>query len=154
MTRFKPWPRSLAGQMALLIALALLVAQVINFGMILHDRSEFRLAQATRPVATRIADALDREAHGGRALSAERGRVRRLPTNPIPPAMFERHPEVEAAYTVAGDASAMLRVRARDTAHLEETLERIRDHPGVTRTQTQIVLSTLFERPFEEPPQT
>ena len=45
----------------------------------------------------------------------------------------------------------MLRVRARDTAHLEETLERIRDHPGVTLAQTQIVLSTLFERPFEEP---
>ena len=63
-----------------------------------------------------------------------------------------RHPEVAAAHTVAGEASAMLRVRARDTAHLEETLERIRDHPGVTRTQTQIVLSTLFERPFEEPP--
>jgi DNA-binding Lrp family transcriptional regulator len=62
----------------------------------------------------------------------------------------ERHPEVEAAYTVAGEASAVLHVRARDTAHLEETLERIRDHQGVTRTQTQIVLSTLFERPFEE----
>jgi len=62
----------------------------------------------------------------------------------------ERHPEVEAAYTVAGEASAMLHVRARDTAHLEEALERLRDHPGVTRTQTQIVLSTLFERPFEE----
>jgi DNA-binding Lrp family transcriptional regulator len=62
----------------------------------------------------------------------------------------ERHPEVEAAYTVAGEASAILHVRARDTAHLEETLERIRDHPGITRTQTQIVLSTLFERPFEE----
>jgi DNA-binding Lrp family transcriptional regulator len=46
----------------------------------------------------------------------------------------------------------MLHVRARDTAHLEEALERLRDHPGVTRTQTQIVLSTLFERPFEEPP--
>ena len=59
-----------------------------------------------------------------------------------------RHPEVEAAYTVAGDASAMLHVRARDTAHLEEALERIRDAPGVTRTHTQIVLSTLFERPF------
>jgi DNA-binding Lrp family transcriptional regulator len=62
----------------------------------------------------------------------------------------ERHPEVEAAYTVAGEASAILHVRARDTTHLEETLERIRDHPGITRTQTQIVLSTLFERPFEE----
>jgi DNA-binding Lrp family transcriptional regulator len=60
------------------------------------------------------------------------------------------HPEVEAAYTVAGEASAILHVRARDTTHLEETLERIRDHPGITRTQTQIVLSTLFERPFEE----
>jgi DNA-binding Lrp family transcriptional regulator len=63
----------------------------------------------------------------------------------------ERHPEVEAAYTVAGEASAMLHVRARDTAHLEEALERLRDAPGVTRTQTQIVLSTLFERPFRSP---
>ena len=62
----------------------------------------------------------------------------------------EHHPEVAAAYTVAGEASAVLHVRARDTAHLELALERIRDHPGVTRTQTQIVLSTLFERPFEE----
>ncbi len=58
------------------------------------------------------------------------------------------HPEVAAAYTVAGEASAMLHVRARDTAHLEAALERIRDAPGVTRSQTQIVLSTLFERPF------
>ena len=61
-------------------------------------------------------------------------------------------PEVEAAYTVAGEASAILHVRARDTAHLEDALERIRDAPGVTRTQTQIVLSTLFERPFREIP--
>ena len=65
-------------------------------------------------------------------------------------AALEHHPEVEAAYTVAGEASAMVHVRARDTSHLEEALERIRDHEGVTRTQTQIVLSTLFERPFEE----
>jgi DNA-binding Lrp family transcriptional regulator len=65
-------------------------------------------------------------------------------------AAVERHPEVEAAYTVAGEASAMLHVRARDTSHLEQALERIRDHAGVSRTQTQIVLSTLFERPFRE----
>ncbi|MBI5105499.1 MAG: Lrp/AsnC family transcriptional regulator [Solirubrobacterales bacterium] len=56
-------------------------------------------------------------------------------------------PEVQAAYTVAGEASAILHVRARDTTHLEEALERIRDAPGVRRTQTQVVLSTLFERP-------
>ncbi len=60
----------------------------------------------------------------------------------------ESHPEVAAAYTVAGDASAVLHVRARDTAHLETTLERLRDAPGVIRTQTQVVLSTLFERPL------
>jgi DNA-binding Lrp family transcriptional regulator len=57
------------------------------------------------------------------------------------------HPEVAAAYTVAGEASAILHLHAQDTAHLEEALERIRDTPGVTRTQTQVVLSTLFERP-------
>src|SRR4051812_2645234 len=62
---------------------------------------------------------------------------------------LEHHPEVEAAYTVAGEASAMVHVRAQDTAHLEEALERIRDESGVIRTQTQIVLSTLFERPFQ-----
>lgn len=60
------------------------------------------------------------------------------------------HPEVEAAFTVAGEASAILHVRARDTAHLEQTLERLRDTPGVSRTQTQVVLSTLFDRPVVE----
>ena len=58
-----------------------------------------------------------------------------------------RHPEVSGAYTVAGEASAVLHVRAEDTAHLEAALERIRDADGVVRTQTQVVLSTLFERP-------
>jgi DNA-binding Lrp family transcriptional regulator len=58
------------------------------------------------------------------------------------------HPEVVGAYTIAGEASAILHVRAQDTKHLEEALERIRDVPGVLRTQTQIVLSTLFERMY------
>lgn len=62
-------------------------------------------------------------------------------------AAVESHPEVVAAYTVAGEASAILHVRAEDTAHLEAALERIRDCEGVVRTQTQVVLSTLFERP-------
>jgi DNA-binding Lrp family transcriptional regulator len=60
----------------------------------------------------------------------------------------EGHPEVVAAYTVAGEASAVLVVRASDTGHLERLLERVREHKGVLRTQTQIVLSTLFERPL------
>ena len=57
------------------------------------------------------------------------------------------YPEVEAAYTIAGAPSAILHLRASDTQHLEGALERIRDTPGVIRTQTQVVLSTLFERP-------
>ena len=65
-------------------------------------------------------------------------------------AAVDGHPEVAAAYTVAGEASAILHVRAADTTHLEEALERIRDTPGIIRTQTQVVLSTLFERPMAE----
>jgi DNA-binding Lrp family transcriptional regulator len=60
-----------------------------------------------------------------------------------------RHPEVTSAHTVAGEASAILHLHARDTEHLEEALERLRDAPGILRTQTQVVLSTLFERPVE-----
>jgi DNA-binding Lrp family transcriptional regulator len=70
----------------------------------------------------------------------------RMAAGEVRAAVFH-HPEVVAAYTVAGEASAMLHVLARDTAHLEETLERLRETPGVTRTQTQVVLSTLLERP-------
>lgn len=60
------------------------------------------------------------------------------------------HPEVEAAYTVAGAPSAILHLRAEDNQHLEEALERIRETDGVLRTETQIVLSTLLERPVVE----
>ncbi len=55
-------------------------------------------------------------------------------------------PRVVSAHTVAGEASAMLHVMAEDTQALELTLERIRATDGVTRTVTEVVLSTLFER--------
>jgi DNA-binding Lrp family transcriptional regulator len=58
------------------------------------------------------------------------------------------HPEVVAAYTVAGEASAILMVHAEDTVHLERVLERLRDTPAITRTRTSVVLSALFERPL------
>jgi DNA-binding Lrp family transcriptional regulator len=61
-------------------------------------------------------------------------------------AAVAEHPEVEAAYTIAGAPSAILHLRASDTQHLEEALERVRETKGVIRTQTQVVLSTLFER--------
>ena len=58
----------------------------------------------------------------------------------------EREPGVVSAHTVAGEASALLHVRAQDTKDLEAVLERIRGSDGVTRTVTEVVLSTLFVR--------
>lgn len=55
-------------------------------------------------------------------------------------------PEILAAYTVTGDADALVRVRATDVAHLEAAVERIRTNPGIARTKTIIVLSTLIAR--------
>ena len=86
-------PKSLAGQMALLIAVALFAAQALNFAIAVRDRAQFRLAQATRPAITRIVDALERERTSGRALAPDRGRVRRTASDPIPPGL-ERRDEV------------------------------------------------------------
>ena len=58
----------------------------------------------------------------------------------------EPEPGVLSAHTVAGEASALLHVQARDTKSLEQVLERIRAAKGVSRTVTQVVLSTLFSR--------
>ncbi len=58
----------------------------------------------------------------------------------------DREPGVVSAHTVAGEASALLHVMAQDTKALELSLERIRATPGVTRTVTEVVLSTLFAR--------
>ncbi|MGI8714938.1 MAG: Lrp/AsnC family transcriptional regulator [Solirubrobacteraceae bacterium] len=58
----------------------------------------------------------------------------------------QREPGVIAAHTVAGEASALLHVMARDTKDLEAALERIRGTDGITRTVTEVVLSTLFQR--------
>ena len=55
-------------------------------------------------------------------------------------------PEVVAAYTVSGDADAVVHVRATDVAHLEATVERIRSNPEIARTKTTIVLSRLIAR--------
>jgi DNA-binding Lrp family transcriptional regulator len=58
----------------------------------------------------------------------------------------EHEAGVVAAHTVAGEASALLHVMALDTKDLEQTLERIRAADGITRTVTEVVLSTLFQR--------
>jgi DNA-binding Lrp family transcriptional regulator len=69
----------------------------------------------------------------------------RMPADAIKRAV-EDEPGVVSAHTVAGEASALLHVQARDTQDLELCLERIRATDGITRTVTEVVLSTLFER--------
>lgn len=69
----------------------------------------------------------------------------KMPAEAIKRAVVDE-PRVVAAHTVAGGASALLHVMARDTKDLEQVLERIRSTEGVTRTVTEVVLSTLFQR--------
>lgn len=56
-----------------------------------------------------------------------------------------RHPEVVAAYTVSGEADALVHLRAADIGHLEQALERLRAEAFVSSTRSTIVLSRLSE---------
>lgn len=93
MKRPRLWPRSLPGQMALLVAIALFLAQAINFVLFLQERRTTRYEQATQPAVIRILDTIERDAAGLPPL-AEHGRIELLPASPIPPTA-EHRPEVE-----------------------------------------------------------
>ncbi len=70
--------------------------------------------------------------------------------NPAPAALrqhLEGITEVVEAYTVAGAADAILHVHARDIAHLEQAIQRIRELRVIDRTETVVVLSCLINRP-------
>jgi DNA-binding Lrp family transcriptional regulator len=60
-------------------------------------------------------------------------------------AIVAPHPAVVAAYTVSGDADALVHLRCAGVAELEDTLELIRADERVVRTSTVIVLSRLID---------
>ncbi|MEP9360749.1 ATP-binding protein [Sphingomonas sp. KR3-1] len=110
MTRL--FPRSLPGQIALLVAVALFVAQAISFGLLVRERQNARFAQVIVPTVTRLIDAAERlgtpvnprpEPPGGgpdrregrEARRLARGRVDLVPANPIP-VELERRGDVES----------------------------------------------------------
>jgi Lrp/AsnC family leucine-responsive transcriptional regulator len=65
------------------------------------------------------------------------------------PDRVEEFPEVQACFSVAGEANYILKVRTRSPAHLEELIRRLREKAGVN-TRTTMVLSIPFEdRPLE-----
>jgi DNA-binding Lrp family transcriptional regulator len=71
--------------------------------------------------------------------------VGRTPPDAIRAAM-DGNPEIIAAYTVTGEADALLHLRTRSTAHLEAALERVRMAPFVQQTKSVLVLSRLIDR--------
>ncbi len=54
--------------------------------------------------------------------------------------------EIISAFTVSGEADAVIRVRVDSIEHLERLVERLRRDPNIVRTRTLIVLSTLLDR--------
>jgi DNA-binding Lrp family transcriptional regulator len=62
-------------------------------------------------------------------------------------AAVRRHPEVLGAYTVSGEADALVHLRAADIGHLEQVLERLRRESFITSTRSLIVLSRLVDAP-------
>ncbi len=67
-----------------------------------------------------------------------------------PPSELRRtlagRPEVVAAYTVTGDADAIVHLRAENVGHLEETIEQLRLAAPVARSRTTIVLTRLVDQ--------
>jgi signal transduction histidine kinase len=53
------WPQSLVGQIIILVAIALFVAQAINFGLLLRERNRVELTSQTAPLVYRVINALD-----------------------------------------------------------------------------------------------
>ena len=65
-------------------------------------------------------------------------------TNPADIAeMVAAEPDVIAAYTVTGDADALLHIRTANPTELEAIVERVRAHQNAERTKTTIVLSRV-----------
>ena len=58
--------------------------------------------------------------------------------------------EIVSAFTVSGEADAVIRVRVDSIEHLERLVERLRRDPNIVRTRTLIVLSTLLDRRMTE----
>ena len=67
-------------------------------------------------------------------------------------AAARRHHAVIGAYTISGEADALMHLRAADMAHLEQALERLRAEPFVTSTRSMIVLSRLVDPVATAPP--
>ena len=53
--------------------------------------------------------------------------------------------EIEECHSVAGAIDLLLKVRCTTPSHLEDLIRRVNAVPGVDRTDTTVVLTTLFD---------
>lgn len=147
------WPRSLAGQLALLLAIALFVAQAINFALLLSERQRLREAQVSGPAIARIADAVE----GVRPLQERRRRgpvtrVTRAAANPIPADADDQRDVAERIATGLADQgiatrqvrAAVVRVAPDDPSLAEMGQRRAR---WIRRNGAELVVAV--ERPGE-----
>ena len=58
----------------------------------------------------------------------------------------QKNSHVMKCYTTTGDGSHLLLVKVENTKSLEKLLRTVQEWPGVTRTQTQIVLSSYIQK--------
>jgi Lrp/AsnC family leucine-responsive transcriptional regulator len=56
-------------------------------------------------------------------------------------------PEIISAFTVAGDFDVIARVRVRDTAHLQDAINRLRRRPEIVSTRTTVIMEAVIDRP-------
>jgi len=73
MKKWRLWPQSLVGQIILLVAIALFVAQAINFGLLLRERNQVELTGQTAPLVYRVINALDTRGDRWAALPERQG---------------------------------------------------------------------------------
>jgi len=59
---------------------------------------------------------------------------------------FASIPEIEECHHIAGEADYLLKIRVRDTLDLERIIRRLQANPSVFTTETDVVLSSAFER--------
>jgi len=59
---------------------------------------------------------------------------------------FAAIPEIEECHHIAGEADYLLKIRARDTRDLERVIQEVQSTRHVFTTESDVVLSTSFER--------
>ena len=144
-------PKSLLGQMILLMGAALLVAQLVNFAFILSGRQRLSLAQNEGPAITRFVQVARQVAAGQGAAAIARADRRRFSSFALGPASLAERPglardmalerRLAAALDDVGLAGLPVRA-ARSGSQARPDVERRRSRDGV-RWQA-VLLSVRF----------